>query len=375
MGTKKGKNIVVTGGKTGGHIYPALAIADILAKDLGASPFYIGDKDGMEAQVMEGETIPFYGLSLGPLVGISFMGKVKNMIKNTGAFFKSFSLLGKIKPRLIIGTGGFVCGPILAAAFFRRVPIILHEQNVEPGLTNRLLSHIAKEVWMTFNESASFFPKGKKKVLTGMPLRSSFQNDLMEKKEAKAHFGFKENEQVLLVTGGSQGSRIINENIMKSYKAIINKLGYKIIHITGPTLYNEVESQLSEEDKSFINKGELIVTGYMNEMDIALQASDVAIGRSGASFICELIALALYSIQVPLKISAGNHQLKNAKVLEKAGLAKVIEEAELEEDSFYLALSSLQMGDIHTIIKNKVGILYGQSTIEIIRRESAKYLR
>ena len=375
MGKKKGNNIVVTGGKTGGHIYPALAIADILSDDLGAKPFYIGAKDGMEAQVLKNELIPFYGLALGPLVGISFFGKIKNMLKNIGSFFKSFSILGKIKPRLIIGTGGFVCGPVLAAAYFSRIPIIIHEQNVEPGMTNRLLSHIAKEIWMTFNESASFFPKGKKKILTGMPLRASFQKDLMTKKEAKAHFKFTDNDKVLLVTGGSQGSRVINKNIMESYKDIIEILGYKIIHITGPALYDEVVKQLKVTDNEFIKENKLIVTGYMNEMDIALQAADIAIGRSGASFICELISLSLFSIQVPLKTSAGNHQLKNAKVLEKVGLAKVIKEDELIKDSFYLALASLQMGDIHTIIKNKVGILYGQSTIEIIRRESEKYLR
>ena len=197
----------------------------------------------------------------------------------------------------------------------------------------------------------------------------------MTKKEAKAHFKFTDNDKVLLVTGGSQGSRVINKNIMESYKDIIEILGYKIIHITGPALYDEVVKQLKVTDNEFIKENKLIVTGYMNEMDIALQAADIAIGRSGASFICELISLSLFSIQVPLKTSAGNHQLKNAKVLEKVGLAKVIKEDELIKDSFYLALASLQMGDIHTIIKNKVGILYGQSTIEIIRRESEKYLR
>ena len=188
MGKKKGNNIVVTGGKTGGHIYPALAIADILSDDLGAKPFYIGAKDGMEAQVLKNELIPFYGLALGPLVGISFFGKIKNMLKNIGSFFKSFSILGKIKPRLIIGTGGFVCGPVLAAAYFSRIPIIIHEQNVEPGMTNRLLSHIAKEIWMTFNESASFFPKGKKKILTGMPFKSILSKGFNDKKGSKSPF-------------------------------------------------------------------------------------------------------------------------------------------------------------------------------------------
>lgn len=375
MKKTKINNIIVTGGKTGGHIYPALAIADILSDKFCANSFYIGSKDGMEVEVLKNESIPFYGLSLGPLIGVSFFRKIKNMLKNISSFFKSFFLLGKIKPRLIIGTGGFVCGPVLTAAFFRRIPIIIHEQNVEPGITNLLLSYIAKEIWITFNETASFFPKGKKKVLTGMPLRASFKKNLITVKKAKTHFKFIETDKVLLVIGGSQGSRVINENIVASYRNIIDTLGYKIIHITGSSLYGETVNQFNETIKNYIKENKLIVVGYMNEIDIALRAADVVISRSGASFICELISLSLFSIQVPLKTSAGNHQLKNAKFLERIGLAKVINESELIKDAFYLALISLQMGEIHTIIKNKVGILYGQSTVEIIRRESKKYLR
>ena len=127
---RNNRNIIVTGGKTGGHIYPALAIADILEKEFGVHPHYIGARDGMERKILESETIPFYGISVAPLVGIPPMKKFLGMFRNFGGFFKSLGLIMKIRPVLIIGTGGFVAGPVLAAAFLFRVPIIIHEQNV-----------------------------------------------------------------------------------------------------------------------------------------------------------------------------------------------------------------------------------------------------
>ena len=165
----KKNNIIVVGGKTGGHIYPALAISSILRKFYNVVIYYIGSKNGMESEILKKEIIKFYGLNLKPLVGINFFYKILNILINIKAFFKSLYIIKKINPKVIIGTGGFVCGPVLLAAFLLKIPIILHEQNVEPGLTNKILSHIASEIWLTFSDSAVFFPKNKRKILTGMP--------------------------------------------------------------------------------------------------------------------------------------------------------------------------------------------------------------
>lgn len=366
------KKIILTGGKTGGHIYPALAIADMLRVAYEVHPYYIGAKDGMEKKILAEEDIPFFGIDFAPMVGIPPLKRVTGMLWNLVGFVKSLVVIQGIRPVLIIGTGGYVAGPVLAAAFLLGVPIIIHEQNVSPGVTNKILSHIAKEIWMTFNESAAYFPKGKRKILTGMPLRKNLQG--VSREEGRSHFGFSPSDKVLLVTGGSQGSAIINDTIKSIYVPIIQELGYKIIHATGPTYHDKIMKGLRDEERKLLEEGKLIIRDYLMEMDLALHAADVTICRSGASFICELIATNSYSIQIPMKASAGNHQLKNAKAIEKTGLGRIIEEDELTGATLLLALKSLQPGENRGIMNNHVGILFGENTKEIIIKEAGKYL-
>lgn len=360
--------IGLTGGKTGGHIYPAVAIADIFKGFKGTEIFYVGDQQGLEKSITADHSILFYGLDFGPLVGVSLGGKIKNMLKNIKSFFKSLGIIGREKPTLMIGTGGFVCGPVLMASFIKRVPFIIHEQNVQPGLTNRLLSRLAKEVWLTFPESSENFPKKTNKVLTGMPLRKSFESRELEKTATK------DKTPVLLVVGGSQGSRFLNNRIKKEYKKIINLLNYKIIHVTGPALEEEVLLSLDQEEQMLVSEGKLIIKNYIEEMDEALKNTDVVVGRAGAGFVCEIATLDKKAILVPLKSAAANHQFKNAKVLEKSGQALVIEEDDFHDDSFYLALLTLQAKDNHNIIIKKSSILSGKTTEDIIKKEVERIL-
>lgn len=364
--------VILTGGKTGGHIYPALAIGDIIKKEYNYDIHYIGAIDGMESKIMENEDIPFYGIKLAPFIDVSFLRKIKGFFTNLRGYFKSLKIIKKIKPKLIIGTGGFVAGPVLAAAFTLRIPIIIHEQNVVPGFTNKVLSHISKEIWMTFNESASFFPKNKRKVLTGMPLRKNFQ--AYTKEEGREYFSYEKDDKILLITGGSQGSKLINSIVVPLYNRIVKELGYKIIHVTGPNFYDGIIDALDEDIRVLVDNKNIRIYGYLQEMELALNASDIVISRSGASFICELIATNSFSIQIPMKMSAGGHQLKNAKALEKAGIAVIIEEDKLDSENLYNTLKSLQPNTIHNIINNNVGILYGDNTKDIIRKELQKYL-
>ncbi len=371
MNSKK-TNIVVTGGKTGGHIYPALAISEILENEYNINPYYIGSKNGMESKILMNEKIPFYGLNFAPFVGISYERKVKSVFINIAGFFLSLILLFKIKPKLIIGTGGFVSGPVLMAAFVLRVPIIIHEQNVAPGFTNKLLAKISKEIWVTFNESSKYFPNNKRKVLTGMPLRKSFQK--LIKKDAKKYFGIEEGQKVLLITGGSQGSKLINTSVRELYVKIIKELNLDIIHITGTKFYNEIISSLNKEEQELVKDGKLIIKDYISEMEQALNAAEITISRAGASFICELIVTKSYSILIPIKKSASNHQLMNAKAIEKSGMGKIIEEDNLTSKILFSTLESLKPYGFENIISNNAGILYGENTKEIIRKEAGKYL-
>ncbi len=368
----KNPNIVVTGGKTGGHIYPALAIAEILENEYNIKTYYIGAKNGMESKILKNEKITFYGLNFAPLVGISYIRKIKSVFINIGGFFSSFLLLSKLKPKLIIGTGGFVSGPVLAAAFVLMIPIIIHEQNVAPGFTNKVLAKISKEIWITFNESSKYFPKNKRKVLTGMPLRKNFQK--LIRKDSKKYFGITEDKNVLLVAGGSQGSKLINETVRELYSKITLDLNMVIIHITGTKFYDEIMNSLNEEEIQLVKSGNLIIKDYISEMEQALNAAEITISRAGASFICELIATKSYSILIPIKKSASNHQLMNAKAIEKSGMGRIIEEDVLSSEILYSTLDSLKPFSFDNIISNNAGILYGENTKDIIRKESGKYL-
>lgn len=368
----KSSNIVVSGGKTGGHIYPALAIADILKSEYNVLPHYIGANNGMESKILKNESIPFYGIAFAPLIGISGFKKIKSLFINLKGFFSSFILLKKIKPKLIIGTGGFVAGPVLSAAFILRIPIIIHEQNVVPGFTNKILARISKEIWITFNESSKYFPSNKRKVLTGMPLRNNFQK--LDKEKSKEYFGIEKDQKVLLIAGGSQGSKLINQAVRSIYKNIITDLDLTIIHITGPKYYSDITNSLDSEELELVKNGKLIFKDYISEMELALNAADITISRAGASFICELIATKSFSILIPIKNSAGNHQLKNAKAVEKAGMGRILEEENLNSSHLFLNLKALRPFDFENIITSNVGILYGENTKDIIRKESGKYL-
>ncbi len=368
----KSSNIVVSGGKTGGHIYPALAIADILKSEFNIQPHYIGADNGMESKILKSENIPFYGIAFAPLIGMSLYKKIKSIFINLRGFFASLILLNRIKPKLVIGTGGFVAGPVLSAAFVLGIPVIIHEQNVVPGFTNKLLARISKEIWITFNESSKYFPSNKRKVLTGMPLRNSFQK--LDKNESKNYFGIEKDRNVLLITGGSQGSKVINRAVRSIYKDIINDLDLTIIHITGASYFNEIVQSLDSDERRMVEEGKLILKDYISEMELALNAANITVSRAGASFICELIATKSYSILIPIKNSASNHQLKNAKAIEKAGMGRIIEEDNLSPDNLLTTLNTLRPYTFENIITSNAGILYGENTKVIIRKESGKYL-
>lgn len=368
----KGSNIVVSGGKTGGHIYPALAIAEILKSEYNIQPHYIGANNGMESKILKNENIPFYGIAFAPLIGMSLLNKIKSFFINLRGFFASLILLNRIKPKLVIGTGGFVAGPVLSAAFVLRIPVIIHEQNVVPGFTNKLLAKISKEIWITFNESSKYFPSNKRKVLTGMPLRNSFQK--LDSNESKEYFGIDKDKKVLLIAGGSQGSKIINKAVRTIYKGIIHDLDLTIIHITGASYYNDIIESLDSDELKMVEEGKLILKDYISEMELALNAANITISRAGASFICELIATKSYSILIPIKNSASNHQLKNAKAVEKAGMGRIVEEDILTSANLFATLKSLSPFTFENIITSNAGILYGENTKVIIRKESGKYL-
>jgi UDP-N-acetylglucosamine--N-acetylmuramyl-(pentapeptide) pyrophosphoryl-undecaprenol N-acetylglucosamine transferase len=295
---------VITGGGTGGHIYPALAIAEELKKR-GWEILYLGSKQRMEAEIVPKTGYDFIGLSLRPLPrNISFK-LFSSLFYNLKAFLKALKIIKSFKADFVIGTGGFVAGPVVLAGVMLGRKTIIHEQNAYPGITNKLLARFVNKVCLNFAESADYLKVNTQKVeITGNPVRPKIIN-----------------------TGGSLGAEIINQNIKELYQyALENEI--QIIHLTGRKNYEKVKNNLKSSNLNLENP--LIkVIDYLDEMEFALAAADLIISRAGATALAEITSCAKASILIPFAAAAENHQAVNAKTLAKKGAAAVIEESEL----------------------------------------------
>jgi UDP-N-acetylglucosamine--N-acetylmuramyl-(pentapeptide) pyrophosphoryl-undecaprenol N-acetylglucosamine transferase len=316
---------VITGGGTGGHIYPALAIAEELKKR-GWEILYLGSKQRMEAEIVPKTGCDFIGLSLRPLPrNISFK-LFSFLFYNLKAFLKALKIIKSFKADFVIGTGGFVAGPVVLAGVMLGRKTIIHEQNAYPGITNKLLARFVNKVCLNFAESADYLKVNTQKVeITGNPVRPKIINT--DRKKAYQSLNLNPELKTILITGGSLGAEIINQNIKVLYQyALENEI--QIIHLTGRKNYEKVKNNLKSSNLNLENP--LIkVIDYLDEMEFALAAADLIISRAGATALAEITSCAKASILIPFAAAAENHQAVNAKTLAKKGAAAVIEESEL----------------------------------------------
>ncbi|MCQ2736684.1 MAG: undecaprenyldiphospho-muramoylpentapeptide beta-N-acetylglucosaminyltransferase [bacterium] len=318
-------NIVFTGGGTGGHLYPAIAVARaIKSKYPDSRILFIGNKDGVEASIVprEGFDIKFVSCS-------SFSSNpvklAKGIVKIAAGIAKTLSIFSEFKPDIVTGSGGYVSAPVTMAAFLKKIPVVLLEQNTISGKTNRLVGKIAKKICISFEGSASSFPK-EKTVLTGNPVR----DDIIEasRQDARKRLGIPEDRKCLLITGASQGARSINEAIaskLPSWK----DLDMTIIHITG-------EKNIEEAKKAAeaVPKGSCLdyrPLPFMDNIADAYASCDLAAARAGATTLAELTARGIPSILIPYPHAAEDHQRKNAEFIASKGAALTIEDSEAME--------------------------------------------
>ena len=330
---------VITGGGTGGHIYPALAIAKGLKDSYDARILYVGGDNSLESRLAKEA-----GLEFQPVTAAAVSGR---SLKAVGAIFKNIhgikeakKILSELEPDIVIGTGGYVEVPVVYAATSMRIPSIIHEQNAYPGLANRFLSRRVDQVCLTYEDASKNFPKSAKLALTGLPVRK----EIMEKKREDAYRYFKIDgkKPVFLIVGGSQGAKAINEAVEASWQNLLDQ-GLELIHITGPKNYDKIKEAAEKAGLGETNG--LIIMPYLNEMENALAAADLVLGRAGASFLAEVVCRGIPAVLVPYPFAAANHQYYNAMNLEKAGAAIVIE-------NDILNAQSLQDGVI-PLIKDK----------------------
>lgn len=315
--------VLFAGGGTGGHVYPALAIAKNIIKN-GGEVLYVGTGRGLEAKIVPESGIPFQTIEVEGWQRKFSWQAIRAGIKALQGVTQAFQIIKKYKPQLIVGTGGYVCGPVVLAGALLKIPTIIHEQNALPGLTNKVLGKMVDKIMITFPDSQKYFPNPKKTVLTGLPVREAiFQ---VNKKEALEFLKLDPNKTTLLVSGGSRGAKSINTALLSIYPELLKVPNLQILHITGEEGYDYVVSQLASQGMKLGKIGNIILKPYLYEMEYGLRAADLCVGRAGATFIAEITAIGLPAILIPYPYAAENHQEYNARTLvEKDGAIMILD--------------------------------------------------
>ncbi|MCI9044029.1 MAG: undecaprenyldiphospho-muramoylpentapeptide beta-N-acetylglucosaminyltransferase [Peptococcaceae bacterium] len=334
-------NVMLSGGGTGGHIYPALAVAEAIRQKYPDSRLvYVGNVDGMEHELAKEAGYEFIPVSVAGFKGRGPLQMLQMLYKNWRGLAEAKALLRQFHPDLVIGTGGYACGPLLLEATRLHIPTLLHEQNAIMGKTNKILSRHVNKICLTFPIANLPDAVSAKCELTGLPVRRAILET--DTAAARQHLGLAVDKPVLVVTGGSQGARHINQAMAELWPELL-AAGVQIVHITGEKLFDETaqlarRNGLPVDPKTQQAKDGFLLLPYLHHMEYALAAADLVISRAGASFLAEVMALGRAAILVPYPYAAGNHQVYNAQALVEAGAALLIEDAALSAQSLRQAL-------------------------------------
>lgn len=331
--------VMFAGGGTGGHLFPAIAIADEVKKlRQDTEILFVGTKDKIEGKVVPQRGYKFQSIWIS---GFHRRIDIKNLVfplKVLVSLMQARSIIQSFKPNVVVGTGGYVCGPVVRAAVALKVPTLLQEQNSYPGVTIRMLAYKVDEIHLTFERSKQYLRHPKRVLVSGNPTRSDLE--LVSREDALKFFGFHSQEQkkTILVFGGSLGARSLNE-AMGKYAMRFVQQGFRIIWQTG-----QEDFQKAKQSADRIPAGQLNVSPFIDRMDYAYAACDLVICRAGATTIAELTRLGKPALLVPYPHAAANHQVENAKALVEGGAAKMINDDELN-DKLFSSVLELFEGD------------------------------
>jgi UDP-N-acetylglucosamine--N-acetylmuramyl-(pentapeptide) pyrophosphoryl-undecaprenol N-acetylglucosamine transferase len=333
---EKELKVIISGGGTGGHVYPALAIADRIRLQFpDAKIRFIGAKGKMEM-----EKVPQYGYQIDGLWISGFQRKSiwKNILlpfKILSSFLKVNSIISDFKPNVVIGVGGYASGPLLYVASRRKIPALIQEQNSFPGITNKMLAPYAKKICVAYPGLERFFAK-EKLVYTGNPVRDFSGVNSIPKNESLGYFNLKSDNPTLLIIGGSLGARTINQSILKNIE-ILAKENIQVIWQTGKLYFEDIKLQTEGKYPE-----RLRIYPFIDRMDYAYSAADVVISRAGAISISELALAGKPVILVPSPNVAEDHQTKNAMSLVEADAAELVKDNEANGNLVPKALKLLK---------------------------------
>lgn len=337
--------VLIAGGGTGGHVNPGLAIAKyIKQKEPRSEITFVGTKKGLETKLVPREGFPLETITVRGFrrkLSLDTVLAVKELI---GSFFEASKLIKKIKPDVVIGTGGYVCGPVLYVAAKKGIPTLIHESNAFPGVTNRLLERYVNRVAVSFRDSEKYFKNKVKLVHTGNPVRQELLNT--KKEDVLEQLDIVKDKPLVVVMGGSRGARKINEAVAQMLNEYF-KGEFNLIFSTGEVHFDEINSSINVKEQY---RNMVRIVPYIYNVQQVYTASDLMICRAGAITISELQTMGIPSILIPSPYVTANHQEHNARSLERDGGAVVILESELEAGILYSQICSL-IGDKDTLKK------------------------
>jgi len=366
----KNRKIIISGGGTGGHIFPAISIANALVKiDPSTEILFVGANGRMEMERVPAAGYKIIGLDISGIQRGSILKNLSLPFKLMGSIWKAMKIIREFKPDAVVGVGGYASGPLLYAASMKGVPALIQEQNSFAGVTNKKLGKKAKKICVAFDGMEAFFPKDKI-IKTGNPVRRESVDIAGKREAAYAEFNLSPAKKTILVVGGSLGARTLNDSVINDLDKITSS-DVQLIWQTGKHYYADIIRLLGKEVHPNVR-----ILEFLNRMDLAYAAADIIISRAGAGTIAELCIVGKPVILVPSPNVAEDHQTKNAKTLVQENAAvyladrlasrKLIREALalLDDDKMQKALSDniskLARPDADITIANEVFALTGK---------------
>ncbi len=314
---------IVAGGETGGHLYPGIAIAQELKRQVaGADVLFVGHARGLTGDIVKREGFEFKELRMSPLKGVSIRGGIKTTLRLPAACWQSGRIISQFNPQAVLGVGGYSAGPVIVSAALMRRACYLQEQNVYPGLTNRLLTKLVKKIFISYQATTNYFPE-QKTLLTGNPVRMEMTK-LPIKNEALQKLNLSPDKFTVLVFGGSQGAQRINRGLLEALPLLEKeKTSIQIVHQTGERDYSEVKAAYGRQEIK------AHVVSFIYDMPSAYATADMVICRAGATSLAEITTTAKPALLIPYPHAANDHQRKNAEVLARAKAAQVMSDADV----------------------------------------------
>lgn len=355
----------VTGGGTGGHIYPAIAICDALKKDPETKEiYYIGNSNNLEFEIAKKHGYKFLSVDVSGMPRKLGFGLLMWFFQLQFAIFKALYYVKKYKPNAIFGTGGYVSAPALFAGGLDGTPYMIHDCDAQPGIVSKYIAPSAKCVSLAFEGSKQFITSTKINI-NGNPIREEFKT--LTKEEARKNLGL-ENKTTLCIMGGSQGAKSVNEASLQILKTLSKEYNLQIIFQTGKRNYEKTFFKLKEIYPEFEKDKNIIFKPYFDDMVSVLKASDIAVSRAGSLSLSELCASGVASILIPYPHAAADHQRKNAQFMVEKRAALYLEDADTTKDTLLIAIEQLLDNEekLKMIQKNALALAKPDATQNII---------